>query len=388
MEVTRIGAISPQQIDWRRLTAKEIIKYEQQGVDVPTQYLQWAQEFRASLDSNDDTTYEMAIANENTMTTSTIQTTQVPSVPVGSTDTATTSSSTTDITSTEVTATLQSEEQKTDAQKEREQLENSGVSLKDQAKIFTADSKERNSAVIESSARITDVQAQSVSEIENLENYMNDLLSRAESDQTELKKQVANLNDDKADMSTIGKINKLQKQLEQYGVSGQNQISVSEADFKQFETTINAQSTSILSAQDYGTETIGVGNDLLTSIKGLSLGMIVDYVIGKQAVSVGSETVDNAGSTQSSQTEAQSTNSENLSNAVSYKSKVEARTGVAGVKSSNNSTSATSPEDKDKESNKTVQTAQNDGTDNSAKMSTNLDEILKRKIRKGENINT
>ena len=60
MEVSRIGAISPQQIDWRRLTAKEIIKYEQQGIEVPTQYLQWAQEFRASLDSNDETTYEMA----------------------------------------------------------------------------------------------------------------------------------------------------------------------------------------------------------------------------------------------------------------------------------------------------------------------------------------
>lgn len=386
MEVTRIGAISPQQIDWRRLTAKEIIKYEQQGVDVPTQYLQWAQEFRASLDSNDETTYEMAIANENTMTTSTTPTTQIPSVPIGSTDT--TASSSTDFTSTESTTTPQSGEPKTEAQMQREQLENSGVSLKDQAKIFTADSKEKNSAVMEASVRINDAQTQSVSEIENLENYMNDLLARAESDQTELKKQVANINEDKGDMSTIGKINKLQKQLEQYGISGQNQISVSEADFKQFETIINAQSNSILSAQDYGTETIGVGNDLLTSIKGLALGKIVDYVIGKQAVSVGTETVDNADATQSSQTEAQSTNSENLSNAVSYKSKVEARTGVAGVKSSNNSAEANSPEDKDKESNKTVQTAQNDGTDNSAKMSTNLDEILKRKIRKGENINT
>ena len=28
MDVSRIEAISPKQIDWRKLTAKEIIKYE------------------------------------------------------------------------------------------------------------------------------------------------------------------------------------------------------------------------------------------------------------------------------------------------------------------------------------------------------------------------
>ena len=45
MDVSRIEAISPRQIDWRRLTANQIIKYQEQGVDVPSQYIQWAQNF-------------------------------------------------------------------------------------------------------------------------------------------------------------------------------------------------------------------------------------------------------------------------------------------------------------------------------------------------------
>lgn len=387
MEVSRIGAISPQQIDWRRLTAKEIIKYEQQGVDVPTQYLQWAQEFRATLDTNDDTTYEMAISTDSTETTTTEPTTQPTSVPLEIDNTSTTSMTTEDTSnSTEDTTTPQTIETKTEAQLKREQLENSGVTLREQAKIFTSDSKEKNRAVMDSSVSIASAQIQSVSEIENLENSMNELLAKAEADQTELKNQVSNLNDDKADMSAIGKINKLQKQLERYGVTGQNEIAVTEADFRQFEATINAQSTAILSAQDYGTETIGVGNDLLTSIKGFSLGQIVDYVIAKRAVAAGNDTVGNSESTQTLQTEAGSANSENTSQAVSYKSRVESKTGVAGVSTSNKSNEPTE-EDKNKESEKDVQTSQNDGTDTTAKMSTNIDEILKRKIRKGENIN-
>ena len=62
MEVSRIEAAPTKIIDWRRLTAKEIIKYNNDGVEVPPQYLKWAIDFRQDLDKNDkdETTYEMA----------------------------------------------------------------------------------------------------------------------------------------------------------------------------------------------------------------------------------------------------------------------------------------------------------------------------------------
>ena len=67
MDVSRIEAVSPKQIDWRKLTAKEIIKYDSQGIDVPAEYLQWAKQFRSDITANDkdETTYEMATSSAN-----------------------------------------------------------------------------------------------------------------------------------------------------------------------------------------------------------------------------------------------------------------------------------------------------------------------------------
>ena len=56
MDVTRIEAAPTKIIDWRRLTAKEIIKYNNEGVEVPPQYLSWAVDFRQSLEDNDKDT--------------------------------------------------------------------------------------------------------------------------------------------------------------------------------------------------------------------------------------------------------------------------------------------------------------------------------------------
>ena len=65
MDVSRIEAISPRQIDGRRLTANQIIKYQEQGVDVPSQYIQWAQNFVNSIYSDDVTTYEKATSSSS-----------------------------------------------------------------------------------------------------------------------------------------------------------------------------------------------------------------------------------------------------------------------------------------------------------------------------------
>ena len=85
MDVSRIEAISPKQIDWRKLTAKEIIKYDNQGVNVPPEYLQWAKEFRADLTANDkdETTYEMASKNVNNTKQPAAETAQAPETESG-----------------------------------------------------------------------------------------------------------------------------------------------------------------------------------------------------------------------------------------------------------------------------------------------------------------
>lgn len=192
MDVSRIEAISPRQIDWRRLTANQIIKYQEQGVDVPSQYIQWAQNFVNSIYSDDVTTYEKATSSSSVET----------------------STNTSDVTSenTEETApvdesgdTTTEETNKTEAQTKREQLQQDGVSLVDQAISFTSDSNAGRKAVNESASIISDAQDASVNEIQELESYMDELLAKAEQTQNEFKNEVSKINEDKSDKSTFAK---------------------------------------------------------------------------------------------------------------------------------------------------------------------------------------
>ena len=49
MDVSRIEAYNPKYYSWRDMTAKEILKYSKQGVEVPDIYVQWAQEFLKNI---------------------------------------------------------------------------------------------------------------------------------------------------------------------------------------------------------------------------------------------------------------------------------------------------------------------------------------------------
>lgn len=55
MDIQRLNA----NIKWQQLTAKEILKYTQEGQQVPSEYQQWAAAISAVLDVNDEVTYEM-----------------------------------------------------------------------------------------------------------------------------------------------------------------------------------------------------------------------------------------------------------------------------------------------------------------------------------------
>lgn len=382
MDVARIEAISPQQIDWRRLTAKNIIKYEQQGVDVPAQYLEWAREIKNSLDTDDDVTYEMA--STSPLSVSGSESADI-SIPIDLT--SQNSESVVDTANVE-SMSGENVEDKTVAQQKREDLQNDGVSLRNQAIVFTQYSNLSSEEVLAAGALISGVEAQSINEIESLENYMVELLAKAEATQKDLKNEVNSLNKDDNNTNSLGKINKLQSQLEQYGIVGQASISAAIGDLNQFNSLINSQSTTIFNARDYGDATVGIGNDLLTSIKGKEFLRIFDYIAGKLAVGIGEDAVTNSNSVADVQMKALASNSDNLSSASGYQNEVSNVTGVkASVLQNSYNTDSQTPNNTKSESEKEVKVSQNDGTDETAKMSTNIDEILKRKIRKGENIN-
>lgn len=47
-------------IKWQQLTAQEILKYKQEGQEVPTEFQKWAAAITSVLNVSDDVTYEMA----------------------------------------------------------------------------------------------------------------------------------------------------------------------------------------------------------------------------------------------------------------------------------------------------------------------------------------
>lgn len=375
MDVSRIEAISPRQIDWRRLTANQIIKYQEQGVDVPSQYIQWAQNFVNSIYSDDVTTYEKATSSSSVET----------------------STNTSDLTSenTEETApvdesgdTTTEETNKTEAQTKREQLQQDGVSLVDQAISFTSDSNAGRKAVNESASIISDAQDASVNEIQELESYMDELLAKAEQTQNEFKNEVSKINEDKSDKSTFAKINRLQQELQKMGTQGQSEISATEANLIGFDSLINAQTPTIASALDFGGETVTVGNELMDVAKRSGLMGIFYYMpIAKTTINAGNSAVDASDNTLNLQNETLDINNANKSTASSFKIQVQSKTGVAAAPVLKGE--AGSDENSDSNSQEAGKT-QNNSTSNSDKtdlannQTASLDEILKKKIREGQ----
>lgn len=375
MDVSRIEAISPRQIDWRRLTANQIIKYQEQGVDVPSQYIQWAQNFVNSIYSDDVTTYEKATSSSSVET----------------------STNTSDVTSenTEETApvdesgdTTTEETNKTEAQTKREQLQQDGVSLVDQAISFTSDSNAGRKAVNESASIISDAQDASVNEIQELESYMDELLAKAEQTQNEFKNEVSKINEDKSDKSTFAKINRLQQELQKMGTQGQSEISATEANLIGFDFLINAQTPTIDSALDFGGETVTVGNELMDVAKRSGLMGIFYYMpIAKTTINAGNSAVDASDNTLNLQNETLDINNANKSTASSFKIQVQSKTGVAAAPVLKGE--AGSDENSDSNSQEAGKTQNNltsnsDKTDLANNQTASLDEILKKKIREGQ----
>lgn len=375
MDVSRIEAISPRQIDWRRLTANQIIKYQEQGVDVPSQYIQWAQNFVNSIYSDDVTTYEKATSSSSVET----------------------STNTSDVTSenTEETApvdesgdTTTEETNKTEAQTKREQLQQDGVSLVDQAISFTSDSNAGRKAVNESASIISDAQDASVNEIQELESYMDELLAKAEQTQNEFKNEVSKINEDKSDKSTFAKINRLQQELQKMGTQGQSEISATEANLIGFDSLINAQTPTIASALDFGGETVTVGNELMDVAKRSGLMGIFYYMpIAKTTINAGNSAVDASDNTLNLQNETLDINNANKSTASSFKIQVQSKTGVAAapvLKGEAGSEENSDPNRQEAGKTQNNSTSNSDKTDLANNQTASLDEILKKKIREGQ----
>ena len=381
MDVSRIGPISPQQIDWRRLTAKEIIKYENQGVDVPNQYLQWAKEFVASVYSDDTTTYDMAVSAQTPPASAESPTASTEETPteVSAAEEDTESENEEDTVEEDESATVP----QNTAQIERETLNQNGVSLRNQARIFRTESNRRFWQTLIQRFGVSAVQKKSDTELFKLQHYMEAVLSRAESAQNEFRQQVDEINNGTSNSMTFAKMNMLQDRLQQYGNNGVAHVSSSEADFNEYQTNLDDRADVVAEAADYGVETVDIGNELLSS----SRFNIIDIIVGNSAVKSGNRTSSLAERVGGTIEQATGINIANFNFADSYRAEIEDKTGVQSESAS--LTSRHSKEDNieaenenDPANEEKIGTVEDENTHDPANdSSANIDKILQYKIR-------
>ena len=371
MDVSRIEAISPRQIDWRRLTANQIIKYQEQGIDVPSQYIQWAQNFVNSIYSDDVTTYEMSESNSNTIS---------PQKTSVDTTTTTTSESETSPTVDDTNQDENEDEKNLSASDYVALLKSQGMGKIPIAGELKTKSEEKK-VEADNSADICSTSADSAAvSIENLESYMSDLLSQA----NDIKSQMQQLKNKKDDTgSNISKLNKLSQQLKNLGTTGQNTVSVYSGEFSGLQSLVSEQLTPINSASDYGETTIEAGKNLLAGP------WLVRF--RRNVIKAGENAVSASETAQGIQSQADNSIAQDINSANSFKHEITATTGVANAsinengnnKQSNNEESK-SPVGSNSNSQKSDKTSQNDKTDLANNQTASLDEILKKKIREGQ----
>ena len=410
MDVSRIEAYNPNKINWRNMTAKEILKYEKQGVEVPDVYVQWAHNFLQNIQKydNDEVTYENAKAitrhqsneaktNENSRSGANTKVKDLDkpkeaedqtseedaALAVENANISTDSGDSESISTDNGTEAIQL----TAAQTKRKDFQDKGVGLREQAISFSQDSQTYGSQASSEISTIESIENSSNNEIAELEGAMKELIAEADAKQQELRQNVDKINNEKSDSSTFARIEKLQKELEQLGMSGQNEIAQSEGTLRGYSSDINAGQAIMLNAGDFGTETVDVGNELLSTTGG-AWWFNIDRMIGQKAVNAGNSAIRKAQEGENAVISAQDTNNANIGRVSELKTSVTDKTGVdaQNAKSQGNASEQDPITGKEKEADKDIKTASNDGTDTTDKLHISIDELVKRKVRRGEYI--
>jgi len=408
MDVSRIEAYNPNKINWRNMTAKEILKYEKQGVHVPDVYAQWAHEFLSNVQKydNDEVTYEKAKsisrhqsneaktneqsrANKNTNVKD-LENPEQPEDQTSKEDSAlAVENANIDISSSDGNSTSSEDGteaiQLTAAQTKRKDFKDKGVNLREQAVSFAQDSSTTGQQAQSEAQTVREIQNSSDNEIAELEGAMKELIAEADAKQQELRHNVDKINNEKSDNTTFAQIDKLQKELEQLGMGAQNQIGQTEGSLRGYNSEILAGQEAMLNAADFGTETVDVGNELL-STTGESWWFNIDRMVGKKAVNAGNSAVAKAQAGEDIVRSTESINNANIGRVPELKTGVTEKTGVnaQNSKEQGNASEQDPITGKEKEADKDVKTAQNDGTDTTDKLHISIDELVKRKVRRGE----
>ena len=325
MDISRIEAYNPSRIDWKRLTAKEIMQYKNRGVEVPDIYLQWANDFLNTVEAqrNDQITYESAEAQARNQTAEKAQKSNGELVPVdgGSIDGSVEGDNSDEVVpqvsmgnaelkvnaGPETSSTV--EDKPLSAAEVREKMKKDGADTVSIAIAFKGYSDANSAESAASSEVSNNIQAASANSIEELESNMQDLMSKIEEAQNEIKNLAPRANDQSA-----------MAEIDSYTQSGISELTGAGETFNEYDSTLAQQEGIGENAQEYGTETVAAGQE------------VQDYIFynafGRNVISSGKKAISEGENALNMRNNALGTNQDSQSRLNALESEMQSRTGI------------------------------------------------------------
>lgn len=368
--VDAIGGVSSSQIkpikkddsiDWKGCTSDEIIEYEKEGQEVPDYILQWAKEFAKLQNAPDDITYEMAMG-------------------------ATTLAAVNGNQQAQQDENENSEEETNSAAAIREQMNTEGVSLRNQAKTFRSYSSQYTDEI----KNMMDMMEQYLAESEAAESNAQ---ATKDSILSQIQALIASQKDNKLG-GTEGAVEaaRIDRQIKSVGQTGLSSIEADAIPIENTSTNITAAEFTSLTGRQFGNETVSIGNELK------SRGGVFNVVMGAMTVKSGQKELEQSNAGDSQFADDETSNQEYIDNVSGYKTEI---TNASGATISNEEEDTdTKDADEKAEADNTVNDSEQDETAKTDeikqkelaqqepetvddKITTDPNEILKRKQKKG-----
>ncbi len=253
-------------VNWNSCTADEILSYEEDGQEVPEQYLKWAEEMAAAMNVQDDVTYEMANGEVNE--------------EAGGGNAA---------------------------QNFRAELGDSGVSLKQQGEIFITESRDKEEQTLASIENMAPLLSQTQEINEEADQVAEETKTRLQEISDQINSQISDKDNFKTKIfgsrEDKGELKGLQAVAGALANAASAQLEGLNENLTEIQGTVNEGAAISQLSQDYGSETIAIGNELLGNKGGIAGVMqdIGDFFgglfggggkrkVGREAVQQGAET--------------------------------------------------------------------------------------------------
>ena len=360
--INSYSGVKPQDltINWNDCTANEVLEYKDEGQEVPTAILAWAEDM-SKQQGADEVTYEMAMDNPEA-----------------------------------VEATAQTEKLNA-GESLKQNLDEQGLSLVDQAGIFRNESDTRTNNITALENEMETILQQSEAATANAEDYTTNLLSQIQT----LKAQQEKLQSDKSTMFSGLQAAQIDAQIKQLGTLGLTNIETTSQQVYSSTNGISDALAAAVDATDVGNSTVGVGELLRqqSTMNGL-LGLAAQTIkSGENAIDTAKSGTSTFNSTASDnvqfeeRVDASKNSVTRASGATGYVQAEEQETQEAEAEETDSQTDSTeqAPADETKSPDQTAmkedeakqEAAKLDPTLADTSITTNPDVILRRKERKG-----